>query len=260
MVELLDKFFPPDRFFPEPIVIDSDSDDDELNNNNNNTTSSFQVPTPNFSLPATLEVSPHSSQDIPKIVMTIADPNIKSILKRPKPQVGSIAEYKTKNLQLKPASAYAKPSVKDTRTTFTVPYKKPIVPKKQFDPREEAVNLQHFKEKSYLAKYCNVQSKNKTDDSIHEGTVSNATVEQNSSAKLEVVYEPKRAKKCIPIKKEGRPRKKTDDMAKNLEMAKIQMNGRKCGTRILRNRAKQSYVEETDDDNESEEVSRKSED
>lgn len=141
----LGKFFPKEMFFPENCVDLTEEDP----------TQTFKVPTPNSSLPLTLDINPNEDylMELPfiapnfSIIEEISKP-IKSPLKK---SDGSISVYKTKNLKLRPASAYAKPSSDGAKDTFTVRYKEKIAETKTFDPKEEAIKLANIKEKIYAS-------------------------------------------------------------------------------------------------------------
>jgi hypothetical protein len=103
-------------------------------------------------------------------------------LNRPEKQ-GSIAEYKTKTLKLKPASAYANPSERP-KVQISIPYKHKLAPKiENFDPKNEAMKLNGIKEKIYTQLYLGKSENlplNETSE-ISETNKSSAKDESNNS-------------------------------------------------------------------------------
>jgi hypothetical protein len=136
-------FFPEEKYFPKDIVdLTSDVDSEDENSSTGSVPLNF-VPSPVYNP-----------------FQPIVDPATKS---KPKPiprkplmqstramAQNSIAAYKTKTDQLKPASHYAKPAGEKLveRKIISVPYKNEIKPKTQtYDPREVAIKLETFKDR-----------------------------------------------------------------------------------------------------------------
>lgn len=106
-------------------------------------------------------------------------------INQPENPQGSISEYKTKTSVLTPVTVYAKASDKP-RTIISVPYKHPIVPKKEFNPKEEAKILKGIKEKIYMKAYLNKKDEksSKAEMKSHDEKINqNDSKSSNSSEK-----------------------------------------------------------------------------
>lgn len=199
VADVLKRCFPDERFFPEPIALDSDENEEKSD-------LLFSVPSPprfsSLDLNGLLTPPP----DLPSTSSAASTPESKesgrsvAVKSTSKPlpsqtsHQSSIVVYKTKRSMLKPAAAYAKPSenVKSEKPKISVPYKEPVVPKKPaFDPKDKAIliKLNGIKEKIYSKTYLSKDNTQENSSSANMGA---------SSKEIDAGSKPKTRKRRAP--------------------------------------------------------------
>lgn len=212
LTKCLDKFFPKDRFFAPPIILDSDSDEDEKPREESSAfphQTSFVVSSSQVELSLELNDLPLSLEDFPATplqhlqVESVKNRNfaVKSTTnsaspskshRRPEKPQESIAEYKTKTSILKPASAYANP-LSANRQIVSISYKEQIAPKAKFDPKMDAIKLNGIKEKIYAKVYLN--GREKKEDHTKNVAFNDQQDLNNNSGSSDKIQHPRR-KSC----------------------------------------------------------------